>query len=272
MLGCSWLTGFYWHIIKSISFINLLDHWQQLVGSFLGALTPIGLFLINEEYQRRKKQKDHLILLEKSLVLAINNLAGIDKMLHIFFDTSINNLKNGIIADSAAGRYSVGQAFVPLSSTFSFDREIMWETTNSSYIENLKLDVFSTSQELPLLLQDISRQFDRTINLNTQVGIGKLNSPDMHNKIFLQNLDEFKIFLSKQIFEHNIPVYLKKLVSTLVALQKMNKLGLKKWRQTFPFKPPFSNDVSDKMTEYFKKEVDEYISNLQKDFTSKLSH
>ena len=148
----------------------------------------------------------------------------------------------------------------------------MWETTNSSYIENLKLDVFSTSQELPLLLQDISRQFDRTINLNTQVGIGKLNSPDMHNKIFLQNLDEFKIFLSKQIFEHNIPVYLKKLVSTLVALQKMNKLGLKKWRQTFPFKPPFSNDVSDKMTEYFKKEVDEYISNLQKDFTSKLSH
>lgn len=266
---CSWFIG-YWSVDNFKSPIGFLYNWQQLVGSFLGAITPIGLFLINEEYQRRKKQKDHLLLLEKSLISAINNLADIDKMLHSFFDESLEKVKNKVTEDDKAGLYSVGQAFVPLSSTFSFDREILKETTNSSYLENLKLDVFSTSHELPLLLQDIGRQFDRTITLNTQLGIGKLNSANMHNKMFLENLGEFNGFLSQQTFGHNIPVYLRKLVSTLIPLQKMNKWGLKKWRRTFTFKPPFSSEVSNKMTDYFKEEVNKYILSLQSEFKSKL--
>jgi hypothetical protein len=267
----SYLTlCFLYFLFNNTSLVEKLDKWQQLVGSIIGAGTPLALFLISEAREKRKKQKEFYLLLEKNIISAINNLADIDNMLHRFIDVQLKNHKKHINEDEKAGRYSIGQAFVPLSATFTLDKDILKTSTPSSYLENLIMDVVSTSQELPLLLVDIGRQFERTMSFTAQIGMMKLNSHTGHNKAVLDNLAEFEKFLEEQTFGANIPIYLRKLVSTKIALQAMSKWGLKRWKKTFDFKSGFTLDVSQKMTDYFKPEVNKQIEGLQGSFKSKL--
>ncbi len=261
-----------WGQIKKFAY-----DWQQLVGSLIGAAVPITLFIISERVRQKAeknleetKRKEHLQSLEKNIITAINNLSSIDKMLHDFVEITLEKFKIRIGDDNKAGRHSVGQVFVPLSYSFSLDEDLIKITTNSSFIENLVLEVFSYSKELPLLLQDISRQFDRVITFNIQIGVMRLNSASAHNASLLDNIKEFEYFMSEQTFGNNIPVYLKKLVLTQVALRKMQNLGLEKWKETFNFKSPFTQDVYDKMVEHFKPEANESIENLRQNFKSKL--
>lgn len=249
---------------------NLVYRWQALIGSLVGAATPLALFFLTTWYQKKQAQKEYFFLLEKNLITAINNLSDIDRMLHTFQNVQLKRFKEQLKEDNRAGRQSVGQAFVPLSWTFTFDKDLFKESTGSSYLENLVMQVVSTSQEMPILLQDVSRQFDRTLTLNTQIGLMKLNSPDAHNKILQENIEEFENFLVSQTFGNNIPVYLRMLVQTKVALQTRMEMGLTKWKETFNFKGTFSSETSQNMTNYFKQEVDEQIKKLQKDFGSKL--
>lgn len=249
---------------------EIMYNWQQLTGSLIGAATPLTLFLLSEIFQQKRRSKEYLLLLQKNIVMAINNLAGIDQMLHSFLETSLMRVRERVAEDEKAGRYSVGQAFIPLSYTFTFEREVLKETTSSSYLENLVLDMASTSEEVPLLLKDISRQFDRTLALSTRIGLMKVNSPSEHNRVLLENLKEFQNFLEIQTFGVNFPIYLRKLVQTLTALKTMSKLGLRKWKRTFNFPPPFSLETSQKMTEFFEAETNKQITELQKDFKSRL--
>ncbi len=275
------ILGIIYFSLNSFLLINILNinlrsvydfiyDWQQLIGAFLGALTPIALFLINEKYQKKQKKKAHLLLLEKSIILAINNLSDIDNMLHRFNSNQLTVAKQRIANESLKNQYSVGQIFIPLTATFSFSDELMNETTDSNYIENLKMDVYATSKELPILLQDLNRQFDRNINLNTQISIAKLNDPKMQNTVFLSNITDFEKYLYAEVFGHNIPVYLRKLVTLLIALKKMNSLGLKKWRATFPFKQPYTQEIDEKISAYFSEEINNKIKELDKSFKSKL--
>lgn len=267
-----WFIGdfIYWCFIDLTGAKALAYRWQSLLGSLLGAATPLSLFLLTEWYQQRKRQREYFFLLEKNLITAINNLSSIDRTLHAFQQVQLASFKKRIEEDDAAGRPSVGQAFVPLSWSFTFDKDLFKETTGSSYLENLVMQVVSTSQELPIYLQDLSRQFDRILTLNTQIGLMKLNSPAAHNQIVRENIEEFEKFLALQTFGNNIPVYLRMLVQTKVALQARITMGLREWKKTFPFPSPFTPETSDKMSQYFKPEVDRQIKELQSDFGSPL--
>ena len=263
-------TFFGWSFFHWVGIKTLAYNWQQLLGSLIGAATPLTLFFITESYQRKKIRKEFLLTLEKGIITAINNLSDVDRMLHIFLEVTLKRFENRVTEDNALDRHSVGQVFVPLSSTYTFDKEMIKETTGSFYLENLVLDIVSTSQEMPILLQDIGRQLDRTLSLNTQIALMKLNSYAAHNQSLLDNIEEFQKFLRSQTFGVNIPIYLRKLVQTLVALQEMNKLGLGGWKQKFNFPPPFSTDISQSISDSFKPEVNKRIGELQKDFQSKL--
>ena len=122
----------YWPELKAMA-----DHWQQLLGSLIGAATPISLFLLSEIYQSNKKRNEFFLTLEKSIITAINNLSDIDLMLHRFVDVTLKVMESRINEDTKSNRHSVCQAFVPLSYTFTFDKGILKETTGSSYLENL---------------------------------------------------------------------------------------------------------------------------------------
>lgn len=248
-----------------------IHYWQELIGAFIGAATPIGWYVWQQKREQSKKHKDYLVLLEKNLVLAINNLADIDKMLHQFMSGNFSRFKQRVYDENNAGRHSAGQTFVPLSASFVLDKDLLKESTESNYLDNLILETIALSHELPQVLGDINRQFDRTISLNAQIGMMKLNAPKSHNAIFLENLREFESFIWDQIFGNNIPVYLKTLMSARVALQQMIKLGYTKWVATFDH---FSHLPADqrqiKIAEYFKEDINDAIKKIQPEFKSEL--
>lgn len=269
----------YWSVTDKFPGVwNFLYGWQELLGAFIGAATPITIFIVQQRIEEKKRiqkeqaheakrKSDFFLLLEKNLASAINNLSSIDQMLHRVQDVTLKKLRMRIAEDDAENNYSVGRAFIPMSAVFSLDKEILKESTGSSYIENAIMDCISTSHEMPHLLADISRQFDSTIAMNTQLGLMRVNDPHTHNAKFLDNLNEFEHELLFQAFGHNIPIYLRKLISALIALRSMNTWGLQKWQETFG---PNSPDGPDRVKKYFKSEVDEMIRQQQKYFGSKL--
>lgn len=255
-------------LVSTDQFVTFLDNWQELLGSFLGAFAPLLLFFIAIKQEDKRKNKEHLLLLEKNIISAINNLSDIDRMLHRFVSVQLRQYKDKVLEDDRNGRYSVGQTFVPFSLTFTLDKDLIKNTTHSTYLENLILDIVMTSNELPIILQDIGRQFDRAIAFNIQVGLMRLTSTTQHNKTLFENISNFENFLSEQTFGVNIPVYLRKLVSSQIALQEMTTLGVKKWKRVFNYK--YSPDATKKMEAYFKPKVDAQIEALRSSFSSKL--
>ncbi len=249
---------------------DIVYEWQELIGALIGAATPLAVFFITTWYRKKNDQEEYLLLLEKNLVTAINNLIEIDTMLHTFKDNNLKRLKERVEKENALGQISVGQVFVPLSWTFTFDKDLFKQTTGSAYLENLMLQVISISQEMPILLEDISRQFDRTLTLNTQIGLMKLNTPNVHNQTLRDNLLEFENFLDLQVFGNNIPVYLRILVQAKVAIRTRIDMGIRKWKKTFSFSKPFSVETAQKMTEYFRPNINREINELKREFKSKL--
>ena len=254
-----------------VALLDFIKQWQELIGSALGAVTAIVVLLYSERLLARRKRKEYLLLMEKSLVTAINNLSEIDKMLHAFIEQQLGEFVRRVQEDNAAGRYSVGTAFIPLTNVFQFENGLLRESSESNYVENLITDVLSTSQGLPFILQDINRQFEHTINFNTQLGLMKVNSVAVHNMVLLQNMDAFRDILMQQTLSHNIPVYVRKLVCALVALRTLNKWGLPRWRATFNYPLSMSaQERGEEMDKYFEAEVNDTINQFQQYFISRL--
>ena len=142
------------------------------------------------------------------------------------------------------------------------------ESADSGYIENLKLIVFSKSQEIPIIIEDINRQLYNTIELSTKIGLAKLNGFKAHNESLLENLNRFEELLDKQILGHNIPIYLRDLVKLRIAISKLNEIGLEKWKEIFPFS--YNLETDKKISKYFQEDVDKLIDDLRLSFKSKL--
>lgn len=271
-----WITVLFLIIFdfRILTFPQILSktyRWQTLVGSFLGIVAPVGLYLLKQEYEKGIERKNFLLFLEKNIVQAIHNLADIDGMLHMFVETSLARYITNVGIDDANGQYSVGQVFVPLTPTFVIDKELLRDSTNSQYLESAIMSAIDLSQNIPVQMADINRQFDRTITLNTQLGLTKLNNPAKHNSVLLMNLAEFQEFLKGQVFDNNFPIYLRSLVKALIVLNHMQKVGLKGWTKQFSFSPSVSTDEKFKiMDDFFEAEINKKIDSLRGSFKSDL--
>jgi len=264
--------------------LKYLYDWQALIaaliGAGIGATTPVLVFYIKERTDKNKRRKEHLLFLEKNIVSAINNLSDIDNTLYSFVNSKLKFLIQDvekIISEQKEGRslnqYAAHQAFIPFSSIFLLDNSLLKETSDSAYIENLTLTVIRISMDMPEIMRDIHRQFDRTLSFNQEISILKLNSPIEQNKIFLDNLKRFELFINSEIFQHNIPLFLRRLVSLRIALAAMNEWGFKKWRKIFNY--PLTEPVDTRMQkveDFFKDDINSMIKGMLEDkmFNSRL--
>lgn len=268
-----------------IVYLDILKDWQQLIGAFFGASVPLVVFYLTIRHERlveeRKKReredveyKDHLTLLERHIVWAINNINDLDRMLHSFLNEKLKEYKGRINEDDRAGRYSVGQAFLPLTYIFVLDDSLLERSTKSLFLENALMHAISISRDMPSLIKDMSRQFDRTLALNTQLGLIQVNSSQKHNEVLSSNLVEFEIFTKSQMLEHNIPIYVRALITSKVALRKMHQLGFEKWTENYNFgmEGLSTDDKYQKMEDIFTDEINAEIDLLQATFKSKLIH
>jgi hypothetical protein len=261
---------------------NFLQNWQELIGSlagaFFGIAGTVGVYLFRQARERvnilveeKEKWAKNLQLIEKHLTWAINSLADIDAMLHNFYEIKLRVYKERVEVDDQAGRYSVGQAFIPLTPTFILDEELLKTTTGSMYVENCLMLAISTSKNMPTLMTDLDRQFDRTLVTNFQVGLAKVNSAVAHNIILKENLREFEESLLSQAFEHNFPVYLRILVKALVAVKAIQEMGMEKWQATYNFPDLTTTDSRMKrMEKIFTEPTNKMIESLRGAFKSDL--
>lgn len=224
---------------------QFLYEWQTLIGSFLGATTPISIWFLTEWYKKHNNRKKHLYNLEKLLVYNINNLIDARNTINHFISVRLLELVDNIKSRIGEDVYSCDIAFFPLFSIHPPDENILEINTESGYLDNKLIQTIKMSKDFAIAIDDLRQQFMNTIQVNRDMAFSKLNPPKFQNEAYLRNIEEFRNVVKRDIFEKNIKVYMRTIVSTRVALNVFRDLGIIRWR--FKFEPHFK---------YFKNRQD----------------
>lgn len=213
-------------------FFQLLYTWQALVGAALGAMSPFVLWWIADIRRKKQENFDNLYYTYRQIIYQINSLIDIEKSIHDFCDIKVKKLIEQVKNESF-GSYSISTAFFPLFSTIPIHDEINKVSTGSNYIDNKIAKVQQISQDMPMIMKDLRRQFHWIIEINKNFAIQKINSPEAQKKDYIFNLESFLHFIEDDIFQKNFPVYLKVLLQTKVALELLIKKKNLKWQLKF---------------------------------------
>ncbi len=249
--------------------------WQSLIGAFIGAATPFILWWITEKYRQRRDYINNLYFLEKILVDQINDTLEIEKNITDFIDKRLNKLVENI-KNNDSNTFSIDFAFFPLFPVTQLSEQIYKINTKSGYIENKLAKSFQLSRNMPYIINDLKRQFESTIDLNRELSLKKINSPQVQKEMYLNNINDYITLLKRDMLGINISVYLRSLVQTREALDELRKIGLFKWRLRFDPKYSFfknkelylkaKEDSFNNIEEYFRSRVEENLKNIRNIF------
>jgi hypothetical protein len=220
----------YQEIVKII--MGIAYKWQAFVGAIIGASAPFILWWFAETYRQRRARKEYLYYLEKLLVDQINMINDVKRTIEFFISKRLVELIDNIKAN-ASEAYSLDQAFFPLFSVRALSNEIHSNTTGSVYIDNKVMESYKFSKDIPFMVDDLRQQFTQLLQTNREIGIRKLNPPSIQRQSYIENIEEFRKAVRRDMLEKNIPIYLKKLVETRVALNELSRIGLRTWRLRF---------------------------------------
>lgn len=225
--------------------------WQQLIGAFIGAITPLSLWFFYQWEQKRRKHKKDLYYLEKTLVYNINNVIDARTTIRIFIDKLDQLIKN--IDSNDDLQYSVDTAFFPLFHASPIDENLLKISSGSGYLDNRIVQLLRMGKDYALAINDARNQFRETIKMNKEMAFYKLNAPGPQKKLYKQNINDFIEAIEKDFFKKNTKIYLKKLVSTRVVLNEIRNKGIMKWR--FKFEPHFKYFENQSDLKIFKNET-----------------
>lgn len=248
--------------------------WQTLFGAFIGAATPFLLWWVAERYQKKKKYVDELYFLEKILVDQINNVIEMKKNIIFFRDNQLNKLVENI-KNNKSDKFSIDYTYFPLFYVSPLSSKIYNINTKSYYIENKLSKALQLSRDMPHIIKDLKRQLEDTIELNKDLALNKVNPPDVQKDNYIQNINNYKEILERQMLDVNIPIYLKLLIKTREAINELRRIGLKKWQIKFDPKYRFFinkktyNEARehsyDKMEKYFDDIANKIFKELEND-------
>jgi hypothetical protein len=209
-----------------------MKEWQELLGAMVGVLAPFIFYFFVQMYEKNKKHKNDLIFLEKVLVMSINNIVDIELTIKDFIETKIVFLLKQI-EDKTEKDYSAERAFFPLFSSHALDLRVLELDLKSGYLENIIAQIFLNSKDLASSLQDVRDQFRDLIDTNSQMAFQNLNKPILHNKIFRENIQQFREMLVESLINKNIKIYLVRLLVAHRAVSTLIKIGFRRWSRLF---------------------------------------
>jgi len=233
---------------------------------------PFLLWWIAEKYRQSRERKEYLYYLERVLVDQINMINDADQTIRTFLEEKLGELLNNIQSNPSEV-YSVDQAFFPMFSLRSLGEEVHLRTTKSSYVDNKIGQSYKLSKDMPLIADDLRRQFSQAIEINKEISFSKSNAPGPQRKMYISNIESFREAVTRDMLEKNIPIYIKTLVETRVALNSLAKMGLRKWR--WQFDPRFRFFITqkaykeaaasnyEKMSAYFVAEVEKQLLEIR---------
>jgi hypothetical protein len=212
---------------------SFLSDWQTLIGSIIGASTPIFFWFFVQKVEKIQKRKNDLILLEKILVTNINTLGESYNTIKTFLNGNFNDVLKDIDTDNASGKYSASYTFFPLFICNPIDIDLTSINSGSGYLDNKLLNIQKTSKDFYLGVEDLRNQLKDTILLHREIIFNKLNPEKAQNYLYKENLIRFKTVVERDMLSKNIKTYLELLITSLVVLRKINKVSLFRWKFKF---------------------------------------
>lgn len=253
--------------------LDFIFRWQTLIGAIIGASTPFVLWWFTEMCRRYREYKDGIELLEKLIVDQMNLLIDAKRTIGIFVDEKISKLIQALESDKSDA-YNVGLVFFPLFSIRQLDSSIHNINTKSGYVYSKIAKIFSISADFPLIMDDLRRQFEYTLQNNRELSLLKVNSPEIQKTAFIGDLKRYAQVVNYEMLKVNIPVYLKVLAEAKIALSTLRKIGYIRWQLRFNPKCRFYfkkenykkhlESVSDKIDQYFRGDVRKLLEEIDK--------
>ncbi len=255
------------------NFIKIAHSWQELLGSIIGATTPLVYWLLGQWYQKQKEKRENLVFLEKVLVHQINNLIDIRQTLKDFFEYKIKELLMHIEANTKEGRYAVDITFYPLFSVNMLDDSLYKIDSGSGYLDNKLNQLVRMSRDFKLSIDDSRRQFENTIQQNHTMCLMKLNSQTAQNEVFKENIESFDRIMKESLIDKNIKIYLKNVAETRAVVSVLREKGFFFWKRkfqyiTFKFFLRYS-DIRKYRKEAFSR-IDKYVEPVVKKFMEEI--
>lgn len=256
------------------SLIGNLREWQSFAGALIGTTAPISFWFFKERRQLKRKRRQNLYSLEKILVFEINKVISARQNLKGFLDLQLVDLKRGIVRYQAEDKYGLGVTFVPLFFADPIEENLLRLEVESGYLMNKIGEVYATSKDFSLMVNDLRKQFEETIRTNKEIAMAKLNGPEFQNSLFLANIQEFEKMVKQDIFGRHIPSYLRSLVTAHTTASVIRKIGMLRWKLMFSphfkyFKNKrglmkFREGTFDRIELYLRDGVNKQVQNIEK--------
>ncbi|MEY4440448.1 MAG: hypothetical protein RLY49_74 [Candidatus Parcubacteria bacterium] len=254
--------------------VAFVFRWQEFLGALIGASTPIFFWFFVRWVEKINNRKDTFLYLQKNVVYNINTLIDVHNTLRKFFNVQFRQLLDNIQERTKLQKYSADRAYLPLFVSGLIDDGLISKHSGSGYVDNKILLIHKLTKEFSVGIEDISKQFADTVNLNMNMAFSKVNPPLAQNESFKNNLIEFEKAVERDIFDQNIPVSMKVLAETLVALECINKKGLFVWKHVLfsgAFKffktrkdfKEFQNKTHERIEEYLKESVNKKLEDIK---------
>ena len=201
-------------------------------------------------------------MLERVLVLSINNVLDLHVSVSRFVDETLPKTFGGIDSGSDTNSYSIGTAFFPLVSTSVLPDEILSRSTWSGYIDNRAIRMLGMSKDFALTIEDMKRQFEATIEQSNMFGLQKLMTPEKQRETATQYMQQYIDFVNRDFFGTNVPNYLHALVDVRMAVGVLRSKGIIAWK--WKYSPAFKY-FKDRTS--YKKYADEIQTHVDADLS-----
>ncbi|HTK33180.1 MAG TPA: hypothetical protein VL335_01385 [Candidatus Paceibacterota bacterium] len=242
-----------------MTFIQHIKIWQDLIGAMIGAASPFVLWWVAYKYEQRRKYYNQLYGIDRMIIDQINLIGEMRNTISTFLDKKIPELISNINAEKT-GAYYVGPAFIPLFSIRPLTDNLSEITTKSGYVDNKLAHCYKLSKDIPFIIDDVRRQFDYTLEINEKLSLAKLNSAEVQKQSYVDQLNEFSKVMKKEILETNIPIYLRLLAKTSVAVTQLRQDGILRWR----FRHKKNN--FEQMELYFESDTQVFLKKIEATF------
>ncbi|MDP2638614.1 MAG: hypothetical protein Q8P06_00365 [Candidatus Azambacteria bacterium] len=246
--------------------------WQTLVGSIIAFTAPFFVLIFAEKIRRQKERRDYLYFLYRVITDQINALTELRRVTSNFLEFKINRLLTDI-KNNSKSMYCLNTVFFPRFSARSLPDDVNKKSSGSGYIDNKILEIYSFSKDLPHIVEDIRYQLRYTIEINIKIAISKLNPPEVQNNDYMINIAGFKKGVEDEMLGKNVPLYLKKLAETHIAVKEKISMNFFVWKIKFDPRWKFfvkkrdfikaRKDIIDNMDAYFEPAVKKQLEEIE---------
>jgi hypothetical protein len=249
-----------------------LSNWQTLMGAFLGASAPFLLWRFAENYREKKGTQQYLYYLQRMIVDQINLLNDADNTIKNFINLKMNVFLERI-DENPVTAYSVNTVFFPLFSVRPLPDDVNAKSSGSGYIDNKIAKVYALSRDFPHIIDDARLQLKDTIERNEKIFFGRHNSPEAQKAQFKENIEEYRKMVKDEIIGKNFPIYMRKLLETLAAIEEKARMTRIGWKLKFDPRWKFyltkesylkaKETIMDDMDLHFKISVEKRLAEIE---------